>query len=426
MFFGWWTVIAETFLNFFGSGYSDYGFSALFKPLSDELGFARETTAIVSSVSRLVSGIESMIVGYIVDRFGPKRIIMLGLGIFSLSLMLMWFVHPFWSFLVVWGLMGGSGSVLCWSTPVEKAITNWFVKKRGLAMGIRWLLSGMLLLPFITFIINNAGWRWACVIGGATMLCVGMPLAYFCIRDKRPEYYGLLPDGAKPKENVSETGQMVQTGVNYASEVDEVEFTARQAFATPTYWVMVVAQAIYGASYNAISVHMIPFLTDTGISTTVAAGMITVTGIFTLGLRFAGGVVIDRVPVKSIRFIFGAAYFTQAGVDSHTAGDEHGMAVYILASYYMGFGMSLTLQSFIWGRYFGRKAFGSIRGFSSIVMIPLAFISPIYTGWVFDRTGSYADAWKLLAGTCILAGVLMFSARPPKAPAKLTDVTKII
>jgi MFS family permease len=316
---------------------------------------------------------------------------------------------------------------LCWSAPVEKAITNWFVKKRGFAMGIRWLLSGMLLLPAITFIIDNAGWRWACVAGGATMLCVGMPLVIFCIRDKRPEYYGLLPDGAKPKENSADSGQMVQTGVNYASEVDEIEFTARQAFATPTYWVMVVAQAIYGAIHNAISVHVIPFLTDTGVSAAAAAGMVTITGVFTLGLRFAGGVIIDRVPVKSLRFIFGASYFVQAlSLVATLMGNTPVWMYTFLTLNYLGFGMSLMLQSFIWGRYYGRKAFGSIRGFSAIVMIPFAFIAPIYTGWVFDKTGSYTNAWAVMAVICVFAGVLMFFARPPKAPAKQTDVTKII
>jgi nitrate/nitrite transporter NarK len=86
----------------------------------------------------------------------------------------------------------------------------------------------------------------------------------------------------------------------------------------------------------------------------------------------------------------------------------------------------MILTTVIGGRYFGRKAFGSIRGTNAIVMMPVGILSPIYLGWVYDTTGNYTTAFALIAAILTLSAVLTFMARPPKPPAEVTDIRKII
>lgn len=427
IFFGWWTVITGTFLNFFGSGYSDYGFSALFKPMSEELYLSRATTSLASSIGRFGGGLEALVVGWFVDRFGPKRIALFGLCLFSSALVLTYYIDSLWSFIVVWGIMAGMGGTLCWTTPMEKAITNWFVKKRGLAMGIRWVLSGMILLPLVTWLIDTQGWRMACVIGGVIMFVVGLPLIIFFVRDHRPEYYGLLPDGVKTEDETGSSERMMERGAKYAAEAQEVEFTLRQAIKTPSYWMIVLAQATFGSTHRALSLHIMPFLTDMNIEATSAAAMVTLTGLFSLALRFVGGVVADRIRISYLRFFFGGSYLLKAAALAVIVMNQSTPAIYVfLTLNYISFGISMTLGSFIWGRYFGRKAFGSIRGFSMVFMMPMAFLVPIYTGWVYDTSGSYLTAFITLAIIAATAGVFMFFAPPPKPPAQVTDFNKFL
>ena len=185
------------------------------------------------------------------------------------------YVDSLWTFYLVWGVLLGTGHNMGSSVPFETAITNWFVKKRGTALSIKWFLSGLsgvLVLPLIAWLITKYGWRTTCVIGGYVMAIIGLPLALLCVKQHRPEYYGLLPDGAK----VSESGhgeQMIERGVRYAAEIQEVEFTLRQAMRTPAYWLNIMVQSLFWLVGGAISIHSIPFLTDVGIDSVKAAGM---------------------------------------------------------------------------------------------------------------------------------------------------------
>ena len=210
-----------------------YGFSALFKPLSSELGFSRAVTSVAAGFGRFGGGVTAPLTGWLSDRFGPRWIILFGVSLFSLGLILMNFINSLWAFYAVWGVMVATGLNTALGLPLQKVITNWFVKKRGLAIGIRWVFVGPLILPLITWFIITQGWRMASVVGGLVMLCVGLPLVWFFIRSERPEYYGLLPDGTTVEEEVADVSQMIDRGIKYAAEVEEVEFTLRQAVRTP-------------------------------------------------------------------------------------------------------------------------------------------------------------------------------------------------
>ena len=261
IFFVWWTVIAGGFIYLWSGGYYIYGISALFKPIASELGFSRAATSVPSSIGMLEGGFEAPLTGWLTDKYGPRWIVLFGVFVMGLGLILMNFIDSLWAFYVVWGVMVGTGFNIAVTLPVDKAITDWFVKKRGLALGIRAVfsgLSGVLVLPLVAWFIPIQGWRMACVLGGMVMWLAGLPLTWFCFKRHRPEYYGLIPDGAISEAELEEDeSRMIDRGVEYAAEVEEVEFTLKQAMRTPAYWLLVVANTGHSLALPAINIHIV-------------------------------------------------------------------------------------------------------------------------------------------------------------------------
>jgi len=405
-----------------------YGMSALFKPISSELGFSRAATSVPTAIGRLEGGFEAPLAGWITDKFGPKWIVLFGVFLIGLSLILMNFVNSLWAFYVVWGVLLGTGTNIGMSIPIDKAITDWFVKKRGKALGIKWVgsgLSGVLVLPLLAWLITIQGWRMASVIFGVIMWALGLPLAWFSLKRHRPEYYGLLPDGATAEEKM-DTSRMIDTGVKYATEVEEVEFTLRQSMRTSAFWMMVAAQAVHGLTAGALNVHLIPFLTDRGMDPLRAAGMMAVMVSFSIPARFIGGFLADRINKSHIRFLMAGAYFSQAlGFAVFLLNQSIPMIYVWLALYGAGQGVGFLFAAMT-ARYFGRKAFGSIQGTKQMLMTPFSIVAPIYLGWVYDTTGSYMTAFGVVAAVLTAASVLMSFARPPKPPAQIADIRKLM
>ncbi|MDP2920352.1 MAG: MFS transporter [Dehalococcoidia bacterium] len=428
---GWWTVLGGGILALWGHGYHAYGISALFKPIAQELNLNRAETSIPSSIGRLEGGIEAPLTGWITDRFGARWIIISGVFLISLSLILMYFVNSKWAFYAVWGVMLGTGTNIALTLPIDATISNWFVKKRGLALSIKWVfsgLSGVLVLPLIAWLIQVRDWREACLVGGIVMAVVGLPLAWFAIKPRRPEFYGLLPDGARLDEaEKNDREKVIEKGIRYASELQEVEFTLRQALKTRAYWLMLVVQMIPGLVAPVMSIHTINFLTDMGIDPMRAAAIMAMMIFFSLPTRFLSGIISDRLRNDQLRYVKMVSYFLQGiGVVIFLLYPSM-VVVYIwFILYGLGQGFGNTLNPLIRARFFGRKAFGSIHGITQMLSTPIGVIAPTYAGWIYDTTGSYTKAFIQFAVLLGVAVVLAFFLLPPKPPERIEDVRKFV
>ena len=167
IFHGWWIVLTGGIVAMWGQGYYTAGIGAFFKPISSELGFSRAATSVAASIGRLGGGFEAPLSGWITDKFGPRWIVLAGVFLTGLSLILMNFIGSLWSYLIVWGVLLGTGVNIATTIPVDKAITSWFVKKRGVAVSVKWVFSGLggvIVLPLIAWLITTQGWRMTCVI----------------------------------------------------------------------------------------------------------------------------------------------------------------------------------------------------------------------------------------------------------------------
>jgi hypothetical protein len=229
---GWWTVLATAIVSAWAYGTWGYGFGAYFEPLQQEFGWTRAEISAAYSLNKLEGGLEGPWGGVITDKFGPRLISVIGNFFAGLGLILMYFMNNLWQYILIWGLIVSMGFNLGTIDPLEKALSDWFVKKRGIALGLGRVglaLGGTFGPPIMTLLLFGYGWRTAFLIAGVFTWIICIPTCWFLVKPHRPEYYGLLPDGDKPKEAKA---SLISEGQEYALGVGEVEFTLRQAIKT--------------------------------------------------------------------------------------------------------------------------------------------------------------------------------------------------
>ena len=430
IFFGWWTVLATSLLTGIAYGFYQFGISVIFKPLSTELGLNRAETSAAASLARLEGGFEAPLNGWLVDKFGTKWVIFTGVFLFGLGLILISFVQEQWQYYVVWGFIIATGINTGITLPIDKTLINWFVKKRGLAMGIKNAFiggGGMVVLPVVTWITINYGWRTVCTTWGV-LVFTSLLLVVFLIKPKRPEYYGLLPDGAKVDVSANTDAtelNLVDKGIKYASEAQEAEFTLRQAIKTRAYWMLLVAIACLGMIQGTVTLHMIPFLTDTGIDPVAAAGMMSIMVFFTIPSRFFAGWIIDYVKKEHLQYLLAACFaLVAAGIGAFLIKPCTATIYIFLISFGIGSSAPTSVNLLMRGRFFGRKAYGSIAGFHSLVTMPFGIAAPIYAGWIYDTTGSYTTAFTTFALLATFAALVSSFIRAPKPPKQVSDASK--
>ncbi len=261
IFYGWWIVGAATIGGVLNSGLYFYGFSTFFVPIINEFGWTRAALSGAFSLSRLEGGILGPIEGYLIDRFGPQKLMLIGIPLMGLGYIILSQVSSLWLFYLVFAVFITMGASLGTMTPLSTAVANWFIRKRSLAFGLMWSGSGIsgAAIPFLALLIGALGWRTALFVVGLIIWAVGLPL--ILVVRHRPEKMGLFPDGEPLPATVSASS---------GYEMD-VNFTVREAVRTPAFWLISLSFAFRAMVSSALAVHQIPFLIDRGFSPLVAA-----------------------------------------------------------------------------------------------------------------------------------------------------------
>ncbi|MFC1532570.1 MFS transporter [Thermodesulfobacteriota bacterium] len=430
IYLGWWINISNAIITGLSNCIRSQGFSALFKPIALELGLSRAGASVAAGLSLMQNGIMFAVAGWLSDRLGPKWVIITGTCIMGTGLLLMYFINSVWTFYTVWGVIIGAGHTIGFTVPQDKMLTDWFVSKRGLALGLRFAIIGIvtvILLPVLSWLIITLGWRITCLIwSGAIFFAI--PVEMYFVKQRRPEYYGLLPDGAKVEPgSKASTEAMIAKGVEYAAGFQEMEFTLRQAMRTSTYWILTTAWIFYGVIFSGFNVHCIPFITDMGIDPVLASSLMAMMTFFTIPSRLFGGIIADRFRKEHLKFLLMGTFMLMAlGIIVFILGQTIITLYIFLILMGLGSGAFIPLDIVIRGRYFGRKSYGAIQGSSVAMSVPITFFSPIYTGWVYDTTGSYLTAFTLFAIMAALNACLMPLIRSPRLPAHINDTKKAI
>ena len=430
---GWWTVLASSIMCFWGYGSWSYGFGTYITPLLNDFGWTRAQISAAVSLRRLEGSAEGPFGGIFTDKYGPRAVNLVGVFIAGLGLVLLYFMNSLWQFLLLWGFVVSLGFNLGMLGPLEAAVVNWFVRKRGLASGIiRGVLGfGAFVVPmFTTLLLIHYGWRLAFLIMGLLTWIICIPLTWFWIKPHRPEFYGYLPDGATVSDiDVNDRQAMLRLGQEYTAEkTGEVEFTMRQAIKTRAFWVNRIARVFQVLVGPVVSVHLIPHLIDMGINPVMAALAGSLFSLVRVPFSLMGGIITDRIATNRLKYLWVLALSLRClGIFVLIFAKSLPLVFLFNLFYGMGHGLATGISGPTRGRYFGRKGYASVAGIASLIDLPAALFAPIYVGWVFDTTGSYLVAYKQVVAMLCVAILLMFFYDPPKEkPEVISDVEKFL
>jgi sugar phosphate permease len=415
---GWWVVLACAVIGAYGGGVYFYGFTLFFNPLREELGLTSTQTSFIFSLTRLEGAFEGVIVGYLIDRFGARRIMMVGVPLTGLGFIL-WgtVVHGYLMFALVYVGVIATGINAGFFHPGLTVANNWFIRRRATAMslmGTSMGVGGAILVPLVGVSIATFGWRATAILAGAILLIFIVPLTLLV--HHRPEDRGLRPDGdaapTPPPEAAPSSAATVdvpRVPVATAPPREE-DYTVGEAFRTRAMWILLAAVTIRFFTHTALMVHFAPILIDRGFSLVAAGGAVGLLALLSVPTRLLAGWLGDRfTPRKVIAVLL---FFDALGLLVLLNATTAWQVYLFIALWAAGYGAGI-LNWVVVGNYYGRARFATIRGVMGAVYSGGAMLGPLYAGWVYDRTGSYDEALIVfLAGTLGAAVLYAFGPAP--------------
>lgn len=407
-FFGWWVVFASSAIVFLTGGTFFYGFSALFNPIVREFGWSRAAVSFAFSLRTEVGGIAAPVVGFLVDRVGPRRLMVIGVIIVALGFFLLSRTQALWTFygsvmVIAIGMSAAAG-------PVGMvAVTYWFRRQRGRALAFLAMGTGAsgIMVVVLAWLISAFEWRNALLIIAVVQLAVCIPLALSI--HNRPEDIGLHPDGDPPDSGGEEE-------VAVAPGFAEPEgLTVRQALRSSAFWRLAVAVSLGNLGTMAIIVHQIPFLTGSvGLSEGAAAASVTGMTLVSVGGRFGFGYVADFVDK---RLVMAGAYAVLALAVLLFAAVYEPWQIFLAAPLFgLGWGGIIPVRPALQAEVFGLRAFGAIQGLALTIATLGGLIGPVFAGWMYDQTESYRLAFVVLGAAAFLAAPMLATLRRPGQP----------
>jgi MFS family permease len=398
IFYGWWIVAACFLISFYVGGVVFFGFTAFFEPIKGEFGWSYTQISFAASLRGLEMGILAPIIGFFLDRFGTRKLSLVGVITVGLGLVLLSSTHSLAQFYASFLLIAlGAGG--CATLVLMTAVAHWFHKNVGVALGV--MMSGFgasgLIVPLIVRLIELYDWRITLMILGAGMWALGIPLS-FVIHGK-PEQYGYLPDGEL-------SGEPIPTIVPKA-EGGEMGF--KEALKERSFLYLNLSEAIRLMILFAIITHVMPYLSDMGVPRYTAGLVAGAIPLFSIIGRFGFGWLADRFDKRHVlAWTFG---FMGMGIFFFCYIHERWVIFPFLFLFSSGFGGGSVLRGAILREYFGRGSFGKLLG---IVMGSAAaggIIGPTLAGLAFDILGSYRLIWIAFCGLSVAAVGLVVRIR---------------
>jgi len=423
IFYGWRVVAAGTFLYFLGIGAVFYGFSAFFNPMVAEFGWSRAVTSGAYALSRLEGGIEGPIIGPLIDKFGARKLIFIGVALTGVGFMILATVNSALGLYLIFGLLISMGFETGFFHATTTATANWFVRRRSRALSFITTgggLGGAAIVPFLALLITQLGWRWASIIMGVLILLLGIPAA-FVIRS-RPEDKGLLPDGDSAVQTKTVEGTMETINVEVPQRRGagtEIDFTVREALRTRAFWTYAVAMIFRASILSAIVVHQIPHLVDVGITYQAAAGCLGSMILMSIPGRLLFGWLGDLFDKRVLLLM--TSLLQAIGIWIFINVNGMGMAYVFVAVYGIGYGGAIPLTIALRGQLFGRRIFATIGGITSALTAVAAVAAPVFAGYIYDISGSYSTAFYTFLGLVCLSGIIFVLIRYPRPPARVAS-----
>lgn len=374
-------------------------------PMSQDLDWSRTMIAGAASLGGLVATVASPLVGWALDRYGARVILTFSVLVLGLStISLAWATVP-----IAFYLAYGTGRVI-FSSPMNigssVVVSRWFVRRRGRATGILFLShsAGMITFPLIAgLIIKYRGWEDAWIVLGVLVWALALGPVSMLVRQS-PESVGLLPDGDPPERSDGST----QAGAS----PEEPSWTLREAMHTPTLWLLAIATGSLFLLQSGTNIHQGAYFLDQGLGVGVSAASLSMNAVFTGAGSLFWGWLVDRVPV---RYTYaGVALMMAVALMLFPMADTTFEALAVASLFGAAVGGILVVPVVAYANYFGRRSLSAIRGVTEPFVSLGQAIGAVFSGIIYDLTGSYKDAFIVLSilGFATIAMLLM--ARAPR------------
>jgi len=370
-------------------------------------------TSGVFSLYMVFYAIGAPITGRIVDKYGPKILIMAGACLLGLGMLGCSMISKVWQLYLFYGVLVGLGSAATGWVCLISTVSQWFIKKRGIATGITGAgigLGSAIFAPLAALLIASFGWRMSYAICGILISAVLIPLGSLMV--KSPEDKELYPDGVSGCKKVKVTSP------------EEVSWEVRDALKTTSYWAIFLTHLLMLFQLQMVIVHLIPYAIDVGIDRMVAAGSLGLLGLISIVGRVGGGWLSDRIGRKimlaTAMTIQGICLFFLPKIITSKA-----LYIFIVV-YGISYGCWAPFFAPLTADIFGRTFLGTLWGIITISNGIGGAIGPLFAGWVYDTFASYCPAFIAGSIVSIIASILfVLLVKPMKSSVKVGLEDKI-
>lgn len=416
-FYGWVIVMAAWLAMFVGSA-ANASFAIFGPELEDEFGWTRGMLSLGFTLNVILASIFGLVAGMLVDRIGPRRIVIIGAVIGSLGVALLSQINQPWHFYIFYGVVAAAGLALSYYLPPVATVRRWFMRRAALALSIALTGSGLgivLLLPGINLIIDAFGWRTAYLTLGLIALA-GLIIAGMLLK-KDPESAGTYPDGIKPDP------AELETRADFSARTEQ--WSTGEAVRTSSWWFFVGAQ-LYDVALIGILAHLIFWAEDMDVSRDTAVTILSLYVLAAVFSRLLAGYFSDwymvrfKISRKPILYFctigVGLGCFFALGVDDATSL----LLVCLLIGFCYGTGM--TVFPTYLGDLFGVVNIPTLFGVMGLFVGGLfASIGPVLYGFIHDATDSYDVAFIIAGILCLVSAVSLLLIKVPVKRKALTS-----
>ena len=399
---GWRVVAAAVVAQLVAAACTYSTFGVFVVPLSQEFGTTRGQISAGYGLALLLMGCVGPLIGRAVDG-GPLRALMLtGVGLVSAGLLLLSRATALWQMGVIYSLLVALGSAMFGPLPSTALVANWFVRRRGLALGVAVsgaTAAGFATPPLAAFLIDTIGWRGALAWLGIGAAALAAPVL-FALVVRRPEDIGQAPDG----------DPVHPAAHGHAHALAQVQTAA--LLRDRNLWLLALVFGLVFSTPIVMGLHLVPYAEDLGFTRQSAAYFFSCLAPSSLLGKIAFGAVADRIDARRALWLAVAILVSTWALLLTGPGYPAFLAIAVL--YGLGAGAVAPIHGVLVGACFGRGAFGRVMGIGGLAGLPLIALSGPLTGYLYDATGSYRLGFSLQAAWLVVAALLLTRLRIPR------------